>query len=112
SQGAPLVGFGDPPFELSERLGGVLVWASDMPLSMQGPLPSPPLKGCTDIGPMRACATKTKSRVTARRPTAPIGVNFGLRMAECIAQCSNLEDELHRTASKLCILGFEPLKES
>ena len=48
----------------------------------------------------------------ARRPTAPIGVNFGLRMAECIAQCSNLEDELHHTASKLCILGFEPLKES
>jgi hypothetical protein len=43
---------------------------------------------------------------------APIGLNFGLRMAECIAQCSNLEDELHHTASKLCILGFEPLKES
>jgi hypothetical protein len=33
-------------------------------------------------------------------------------MAECNAQCSNLEDELHHTASKLCILGFEPLKES
>jgi hypothetical protein len=27
-----------------------------------------------------------------------------------IAQCLNLEHELHRTASKLCILGFEPLE--
>jgi len=24
----------------------------------------------------------------------------------------NLEQEFHHTASKLCILGFEPLKES
>jgi putative tryptophan/tyrosine transport system substrate-binding protein len=29
-------------------------------------------------------------------------------MAECIAQCVNLEHEFHHTASKLCILGFEP----
>jgi len=34
----------------------------------------------------------------------------GLRTAECIAQCLNLEYEFHHTASKLCILGFEPLK--
>jgi hypothetical protein len=27
-----------------------------------------------------------------------------------IAQCLNLEHEVHRTASKLRILGFEPLK--
>src|SRR5262249_54087929 len=27
-----------------------------------------------------------------------------------IAQCLNLEHEIHDTASKLCILGFEPLK--
>ena len=40
----------------------------------------------------------------------PIGLSFGLRMAECIAQCMNLEHEFHHTASKLCILGFEPLK--
>ena len=26
------------------------------------------------------------------------------------AQCLNLEHEIHDTASKLCILGFEPLK--
>jgi hypothetical protein len=31
-------------------------------------------------------------------------------MAEYIAQCMNLEHEFHHTASKLCILGFEPLK--
>jgi len=29
-----------------------------------------------------------------------------------IAQCLNLEQEFHHTASKLCILGFEPLKGS
>jgi hypothetical protein len=27
-----------------------------------------------------------------------------------IAQCLNLEQEIHHTISKLCILGFEPLK--
>jgi|SRR5215472_12332495 len=27
-----------------------------------------------------------------------------------IAQCLNLEQEIHHTASKLCILGVEPLK--
>ena len=27
-----------------------------------------------------------------------------------IAQCLNLEHELHHSASKLCILGFEPLE--
>ena len=43
---------------------------------------------------------------------APIGLSFGLRMAVCIAQCLNLEREFHHTASKLCILGFEPLKQS
>jgi hypothetical protein len=31
-------------------------------------------------------------------------------LADTIAQCSNLEQEIHRTASKLCILGFEPRK--
>jgi hypothetical protein len=41
---------------------------------------------------------------------APIGLSFGLRMGACIAQCLNLEREFHHTASKLCILGFEPLK--
>jgi hypothetical protein len=28
-----------------------------------------------------------------------------------IAQCLNLEHEIHHTCSKLCILGFEPLNE-
>jgi hypothetical protein len=32
-------------------------------------------------------------------------------MGACIAQCLNLEREFHHTASKLCILGFEPLKQ-
>jgi hypothetical protein len=41
---------------------------------------------------------------------APIGLSFGLGMAACIAQCLNLEQEFHHTASKLGILGFEPLK--
>jgi hypothetical protein len=39
----------------------------------------------------------------------PFWLNFGLRMAVCTAQCLNLEREFHHTASKLCILGFEPL---
>jgi hypothetical protein len=36
--------------------------------------------------------------------------HFGLRMPECLAQCLNLEHELRHTASKLCVLGFEPPK--
>jgi hypothetical protein len=36
--------------------------------------------------------------------------NFGLRMAERIVQFVNLKQEIHRTGSKLRILGFEPLK--
>ena len=39
-----------------------------------------------------------------------LDLSFGLRKAECIAQCFNLEHEFHHIASKLCILGFEPLK--
>jgi hypothetical protein len=39
-----------------------------------------------------------------------IGSNFELRIAECIAQCLNLEQEILHPASELCILGFEPLK--
>jgi|SRR5215471_21363140 hypothetical protein len=31
-------------------------------------------------------------------------------LSRTIAQCFNLEQEIHHTASKLCILGFEPLK--
>ena len=50
------------------------------------------------------------SSSAARGPVAPIGLSFGLRMGACIAQCLNLEREFHHTASKLCILGFEPLK--
>ena len=42
--------------------------------------------------------------------TNRLGSNFRLRMAGCFAQCLNLEHEIHQTASKLCILGFEPLK--
>jgi len=40
----------------------------------------------------------------------PIGLNSGLRMAECIARCLNLEQEFHDTASEHGILGLEPLK--
>jgi hypothetical protein len=53
---------------------------------------------------------KIGSRSTARRTIVPIGLNFGLRMAECIAQCLNLEHEIRHAASKLCILSLEPLK--
>jgi hypothetical protein len=28
------------------------------------------------------------------------------------AQCLNLEHEIHQAASQLCILGFEPFKQS
>jgi hypothetical protein len=31
-------------------------------------------------------------------------------MAECVAQCLNLEHEFHDTASERGILGLEPLK--
>ena len=41
---------------------------------------------------------------------APIGLDSGLRMAECIAQCLNLKQEFHDTASEHGILGLEPLK--
>ena len=41
----------------------------------------------------------------------PFRLNFGLRMAEGIGQSLNLEREFHHTASKLCMLGFEPLKQ-
>ena len=54
--------------------------------------------------------SQTSSSSAARRPVAPIGLSFGVRMGACIAQCLNLEREFHHTASKLCILGFEPLK--
>jgi hypothetical protein len=43
------------------------------------------------------------------RESGELGLNFGLRMVECIAQCLNLEHEFHHAVSKLCILGFEPL---
>jgi hypothetical protein len=42
--------------------------------------------------------------------SAAADLNFGLRTAECIAQCLNLEHEFRHHASKLCILGFELLK--
>jgi hypothetical protein len=45
-------------------------------------------------------------------PIAPIGLNFGLRMAECIAQCLNLQREFHDIASEHGVLGLEPLKQS
>jgi hypothetical protein len=36
------------------------------------------------------------------------------RISDCgwpsIAQCLNLEHEFHHSVSKLCILGFDPLK--
>jgi hypothetical protein len=43
-------------------------------------------------------------------PAARMGSKFGLRMAECIAQCLKLEHQIDHDASKLCIFGFEPLK--
>jgi hypothetical protein len=36
----------------------------------------------------------------------------GQELSGTIAQRLNLEHEIHDTASKLCILGFEPLKWS
>src|SRR5262249_52992904 len=37
--------------------------------------------------------SQTRSSSVARRPMAPIGLSVGLQMAECIAQCLNLEHE-------------------
>ena len=50
---------------------------------------------------------KTRSSSIGRRP---MGLSFRLRMAECIAQCLNVEHEIHHTTSKLCILRFDPIK--
>jgi hypothetical protein len=38
------------------------------------------------------------------------GSDFGLWMAECLAQRLNLKRQIHHTGSKLRILGFEPLE--
>jgi hypothetical protein len=54
--------------------------------------------------------SQTRSLPTARRSIAPIGSNFGRRMAECIAPRLKLEHEIHHAASKQCILCFEPLE--
>jgi len=37
---------------------------------------------------------------------------FGTILPDTIAQRLNLEQEIHRTASQLCILGFELRKQS
>jgi hypothetical protein len=54
-------------------------------------------------------SVKTGSHPSALGPMAAFGMNCRLRMAECIAQRLHLEHEIHYTASKLCILGFEAL---
>ena len=47
-----------------------------------------------------------------RHPTSPnLHTKSLLIGTDHIAQCLNLEREFHHTASKLCILGFEPLKQ-
>jgi hypothetical protein len=38
------------------------------------------------------------------------GCSGDQELSGIIAQCLNLEHEIHHTASKLFILGFEPLK--
>jgi hypothetical protein len=58
----------------------------------------------------RAAVPKPTVKTSSVAPTAPVGSNFGLRMAECLAQCLKLEHEIDHDASKLCIFGFEPLK--
>src|SRR6516164_1003705 len=46
-----------------------------------------------------------------RHPTSPnLHTKSLLIGTDHIAQCLNLEREFHHTASKLCILGFEPLE--
>ena len=54
--------------------------------------------------------SQTRSSSVARRPMAPIGSKFRTADGRVHAQCLNLEHEFHHTVSKLCILGFEPLK--
>src|SRR5262249_4122855 len=48
-------------------------------------------------------------------PPPPLPAPDGQLRGQCsgsIAQCLNLEREFHHAASKLCIFGFEPLKQS
>jgi hypothetical protein len=57
--------------------------------------------------------TDSRNKITIYDPKVDstlFGSDFGLRIAECLAQCLNLEHELRHTASKPCILGFEPLE--
>ena len=52
---------------------------------------------------------------TSERVHPPLPAPDGQLRGQCsgsIAQCLNLEREFHHTASKLCIFGFEPLKQS
>src|SRR5262249_43300736 len=56
-------------------------------------------------------ATKTEPSPSLT-PPSPERVHCALStsLSDTIAQCLKLEHEIHDTASKLCILGFEPLK--
>src|SRR5262245_45997936 len=79
---------------------------------------------CTRGPPLRAMILKpsclTGYALDCRRQSGAAQRGFAESSGECrlksiaacrtIAQCLNLEHEIHDTASKLCILGFEPLK--
>jgi hypothetical protein len=64
----------------------------------------------------RALATRAEcaSCLGASAQAAACGRNGGLdgQCSGTIPQCSNLEHEFNHSRSKLCILGFEPLKQS
>jgi hypothetical protein len=56
-----------------------------------------------------AKASKT-GQMAARCNWRPFGYGLASSRPSTIAQCLNLEHEMHHTASKLRILSFEPLK--
>ena len=55
------------------------------------------------------CRWPDKEKAPARARRGPFKLK-SIAACRTIAQCLNLEHEIHDTASKLCILGFEPLK--
>ncbi len=53
---------------------------------------------------------RASRRAAASWPKRHHRAGWRQELSGTIAQCLKLEHEIHDTASKLCILGFEPLK--
>ena len=61
---------------------------------------------------MPAAARSGVAPSICRERPPSVACKWRQELSGIIAQCFNLEHEIRYTASKLCILGFEPLKQS